>query len=74
MASQTRLSVSVWEIRTSRKAITIETAASEVEGGHKARLTSAASSPDERYILTGSADGTAKLWNIATGHLVRSFP
>lgn len=39
------------------------------------RFTSAvALSPDERYIVSGSHDGTAKLWNVASGQVVRTFP
>jgi WD40 repeat protein len=30
-------------------------------------------SPDGRYVLTGSADKTAKLWDAATGAEVRTF-
>lgn len=40
-----------------------------------ARFTSAvALSPDARYILTGSFDGTAKLWDVTSGQVVRTFP
>lgn len=39
------------------------------------RFTSAvALSPDERYIVSGSHDGTVKLWDVASGQVLRTFP
>jgi WD40 repeat protein len=35
--------------------------------GHKSRVTSVALSPDGRLLLSGSKDGTARIWSIATG-------
>jgi WD40 repeat protein len=35
--------------------------------GHQERGNSAASSPDGRRIVTASEDGTARIWNAATG-------
>jgi len=42
--------------------------------GHSLSIWSAVFSPDERYILTGGEDGTAKLWETATGEEIRTFP
>src|SRR5262249_54799777 len=41
--------------------------------GHTKGVHDAVFSPDGRYILTGSYDGTARLWDEATGTLVRTF-
>jgi WD40 repeat protein/tRNA A-37 threonylcarbamoyl transferase component Bud32 len=35
--------------------------------GHRDRVSAAAFSPDGRHLLTGSWDGTARLWDLATG-------
>ena len=37
---------------------------------HNSAVTDLAFSPDERYLLTGSLDGSATLWELATGRLV----
>jgi WD40 repeat protein len=41
--------------------------------GHTAAVTSAAISPDGRRAVTGSQDGTAKLWDLSTGTEVLSL-
>lgn len=41
--------------------------------GHSQSLRAAAFSPDGRFIITGSDDKTAKLWDPATGVEVRTF-
>jgi WD40 repeat protein len=41
--------------------------------GHSDNITSIASSPDSRYLATASADGTAQVWNAATGKLVTTL-
>ncbi len=43
------------------------------EGKHAGAVTRAAFSPDGRYVLTGSADRTARLWNAATGAVITTF-
>ncbi len=35
--------------------------------GHTKRVVAVAFSPDGRTVLTGSYDGTARLWNVDTG-------
>jgi WD40 repeat protein/transcriptional regulator with XRE-family HTH domain len=41
-----------------------------VFSGHSDAISSAAISPDMKYLLTGSADTTARLWELATGRKV----
>ncbi len=41
--------------------------------GHSDRVMSVAFSPDGRYALSGSNDCTLKLWEVATGRLIRTF-
>jgi WD40 repeat protein/tRNA A-37 threonylcarbamoyl transferase component Bud32 len=41
--------------------------------GHKDVVNGAAYSADGKFIVTGSGDGTAKLWNAATGEEMLSF-
>ena len=41
--------------------------------GHSSYLTRVAYSPDGKYVLTGSGDDTARLWDTATGDEVRVF-
>jgi WD40 repeat protein len=44
-----------------------------VQTGHSDVVLSVALSPDGRGVLTGSRDGTARLWDVATGQEVRRF-
>ncbi len=44
-----------------------------VQTGHSFRVTPVSFSPDGKYIVTGSEDKTAKLWEVATGHEIRTF-
>ncbi len=41
--------------------------------GHSDSVYSVAFSPDGRWVLTGSSDKTARLWEAATGAEIRSF-
>ena len=41
--------------------------------GHKYAVNSVAFSPDSRHIVSGSNDKTLKLWETASGRLVRTF-
>lgn len=41
--------------------------------GHSARVNTAVFSPDERYVLTSSDDGTAKLWCTETEECIKTF-
>ena len=52
-------SASVWETNTGQLL--------RVFDGHEAKVVSGAFSLDGRRILTGSRDGTARLWDLATG-------
>ncbi|MFO0760217.1 MAG: hypothetical protein U0359_27295 [Byssovorax sp.] len=49
-------------------------AAARVLGGHAWGLLGAALSPDGKQIATAARDGAAKLWDHATGALVRTLP
>jgi WD40 repeat protein len=44
-----------------------------VQIGHTGDVRSVAFSPDGRYVLSGSEDGTAKLWEVSTGREVRTL-
>ena len=41
--------------------------------GHSDWINSVAFSPEGQYILSGSSDGTLKLWNVSTGKEVKTF-
>jgi WD40 repeat protein len=41
--------------------------------GHFAPVVSVAFSPDSKFVLTGSEDGTARLWNAQTGVVVTTL-
>lgn len=41
--------------------------------GHGASLQNATFSPDGKYVVTASLDETAKLWDVATGKLLRDM-
>jgi WD40 repeat protein len=41
--------------------------------GHTGWVYAAAFSPDSQYVLTGSLDQTARLWEAATGRVIRTF-
>jgi WD40 repeat protein len=40
---------------------------------HAERITSVSFSPDGRYVLTGSEDHSAKLWDVLTGEVIQSY-
>jgi len=44
-----------------------------VFSGHTSTVWGVAISPDGKYLATGSSDGTAGLWDLATGETVRIF-
>jgi WD40 repeat protein len=41
--------------------------------GHRQAVRAVAFSPDDQWIVTGSSDNTARLWNAATGELLYTF-
>ena len=65
-------SVKLWDLskkswwRLSKKPITIF-------GEHQAEITTAAFSPDGKFVLSGDRSGKLKMWEIATGKEVRTF-
>jgi WD40 repeat protein len=56
--------VHVWDVRTGTEVLTLE---------HGGPVNAVAFSPDGRLIASGSADGTARLWSVATGQELASF-
>jgi WD40 repeat protein len=44
-----------------------------IQKGHELAVIAVATSPDSNYVVTGSRDKTAKLWELSTGREVRSF-
>src|SRR5512145_3130965 len=44
-----------------------------VQIGHSSGITAVEFSPDGKYILTGSEDNSARLWDVATGRLMQTF-
>ncbi len=44
-----------------------------IQMGHSGSVNSVDFSPDGRYVITGSSDKTAKLWDVNTGLEVRTF-
>ena len=45
----------------------------EVQTGHAGKIYSLAYSPDGKYLVSASSDGTMKVWELATGKIVRSL-
>ncbi|KAI9591421.1 66-kDa stress protein p66 [Syncephalis fuscata] len=50
-----------------------EMSSSTNEGGHTGGIYSLAWSPDSTQILTSSADGSTKIWDVATGKVATTF-
>src|SRR4051812_35665018 len=44
-----------------------------LQQGHELAVLCIAISPDSNFVATGSRDKSAKIWDITTGHEVRSF-
>ena len=44
-----------------------------VQGGHTTYVDAVALSPDGKYLVTGSQDKTAKLWQVSTGREIKTF-
>lgn len=44
-----------------------------IQRGHELAVVAIAASPDSNYVVTGSRDKSAKLWELSTGREVRSF-
>ena len=45
-----------------------------ISAGHGKALTAVALSPNGRYILSSSRDGSAKLWDVVSGQVTHEFP
>jgi WD40 repeat protein len=57
--------VKIWDVETGRELRTLS--------GHSEYVTSAAFSPNGRYITSGSLDGTVKIWDPKTGRELRTL-
>lgn len=55
----------VWDVATGEKLFTLE--------GHKFDVDALVFTPDRRFLITGSVDGTIKFWDTKTGALVRAL-
>ncbi len=44
-----------------------------IQRGHELAVVAVAASPDSNYVVTGSRDKSAKLWELSSGREVRSF-
>ncbi|MBN1563974.1 MAG: TIR domain-containing protein, partial [Anaerolineae bacterium] len=63
-------SVIIWDAASGQPIVFTDPANNEprfVLSGHTSVVTSVAWSPDSRYIITGSRDATAKIWDTSTG-------
>ena len=56
----------VWDATTGEKRISLK--------GHTGQICSWAISPDGRFIVSASTNGTLKVWDTAIGHYLLTFP
>jgi WD40 repeat protein len=56
----------VWDVATGRRIRVLK--------GHKDRISSVTFLPDGKHALSASSDRTMKLWDVASGDVVRHFP
>jgi WD40 repeat protein/serine/threonine protein kinase len=59
-------SIRVWHAATGRGRLTLDEHSAGPLGGHTAAVNCAAFTSDERYVFTGSDDGTVRKWNLET--------
>lgn len=55
----------VWSVETGEKLLTL--------GGHKFDIDALVFTPDGRFVVSGSVDGTIKFWDVRTGRETRTF-
>ncbi|KAF0143810.1 MAG: wd40 repeat subgroup [Nitrospirae bacterium] len=55
----------LWSVTTGKEVRTFS--------GHSKWISSAAFSPDGKYVISGSGDATLKLWDVSTGKEIRTF-
>ncbi len=55
----------LWDVTTGKEVRTFS--------GHSKWISSAAFSPDGKYVISGSGDATLKLWDVSTGKEIRTF-
>jgi WD40 repeat protein len=60
-------SVKLFDVMTGKLAKSLE------HHTRRDRVRALAFSPDRRFVLSGADDGLAKLWNVETGELLRTF-
>lgn len=56
--------ISIWDLRTQNKRRILQ--------GHSNWITSITFSPDNRYLASGSMDGTIRIWNTETGEALQT--
>ncbi|UKZ62532.1 uncharacterized protein TrAtP1_003777 [Trichoderma atroviride] len=57
------MAIRIWEIETGKEQYILQ--------GHSKSVTAIAFSPDNRYLASGSTDGTINVWNIRTGAVLQ---
>jgi WD40 repeat protein len=77
-SAPTREAIEQMMMQGMRRPVTEETRTDDgvqvvIQSGHAQGIELIAMSADGRFILTGSHDGTAKLWDIASGRELRTF-
>lgn len=70
-----RWSHASFELRRRHRASSVRTPKVKrvLDGGHTSQLNCVAWSPDGCRVATGANDGTAKMWNVATGTVERTL-
>ena len=59
-------SITLWDLQTGLERLAFE--------GHTSTVQVVAFSPDGRTVISGSAYGTVRTWDVTTGKLVRTLP
>lgn len=55
----------IWNVKTGEKLFTLE--------GHKLDVEAIVFTRDNRFVMTGSVDGSMKVWSLKTGQLARTL-
>ncbi len=62
--------VKIWDVQGYHETLVL---AADILSGHKEPVLGASFSPDGRRILSASRDRTARLWDVASGTMIRDF-